>query len=265
MWRRRFLLGLLAAACLNAQAPQNNFRFSILGDRTGTPVQAVYEQAWQEINRLRPDFVINVGDTIQGRSDATVEAQWRELRPLFQRYRRYPLYFTAGNHDIWSSFSAKVFERETGRPATYSFSFQNAHFTVLDNSQTTELDRGQLEFLEADLKANRGRDPKFVFFHKPFWLTYLQFQSGDFALHRLAREYGVRYVVSGHLHFLLRMERDGITYIQMGSSGARIEPDFDRGAFYQHALVEVRGADVRITVHELGPPYGQGRKVELGR
>jgi predicted phosphodiesterase len=265
MYRRRFLLGLLAAVCLQAQTPANHFRFSILGDRTGTPVAAVYEQAWREIDRLRPDFVINVGDTIQGRSDTTVEMQWRELRPLFHRYRRYPLYFTAGNHDIWSPFSAKVFERETGRPATYSFTFQNAHFTVLDNSQTADLDLKQLEFLEADLKANERRDPKFVFFHKPFWLTFLQFQSGEFPLHRLARQYGVRYVISGHLHFLLRRERDGVTYVQMGSSGARIEPDYDRGAFYQHALVEVRGDQVRFTVHELGPPYGQGRTQELGR
>jgi hypothetical protein len=61
------------------------------------------------------------------------------------------------------------------------------------------------------------------------------------------------------------MERDGVMYLQMGSSGARIEPDFDKGAFYQYALVEVRGGEVRITVHELGPPYGQGRSVDLNR
>jgi len=265
MLRRRWVLLLLTALGLPAQTPVNNFRFSIIGDRTGSAVPAVYEQVWREVDRLRPDFVLNVGDTIQGRSDATVEAEWQALRPLFHRYRRYPLYFVAGNHDIWSPFSAKIFERETGRPPSYSFRFQNAHFTVLDNSQTADLELKQLEFLESELKANRSRDPKFVFFHKPFWIPFLQFQSGEFPLHRLAREYGVRYVVSGHLHFLLKMERDGVTYLQMGSSGAKIEPDFEKRAFYQHALVEVRGGEVRITVHELGPPYGEGRSVDLSR
>jgi len=265
--RRRFALLILLAAGFSAgaQSPANNFRFAILGDRTGGAVPEVYEQAWREIGRLRPDFVINVGDTIQGRDDETAEAEWKQMRALFNRYRMYPLYFVAGNHDIWSPFSRQVFERETKRPATYSFSYQNARFIVLDNSQTADLDLTQLQFLEADLKANRERDPKFVFFHQPFWITFLKFQSGAFPLHRLAREYGVRYVVSGHTHFLLQMEREGVAYLQMGSSGARIQPDFDKGAFYQFGWVEVRGGDVQVTVKELGPPLGQGRSVRLSR
>ena len=31
------------------------------------------------------------------------------------------------------------------------------------------------------------------------------------ALHRLAKQYGVRYVIAGHLHQLLRFELDGVT------------------------------------------------------
>jgi len=259
--RRRCFVFLLLTACAwgQAQAPLNNFRFSIVGDRTGSAVPAVYEQVWREIDRLHPDFVINVGDTIEGRRDEFAEAQWKSVRAFHDRYKQYPFYMAPGNHDVWSAISAKIFERESGHPPFHSFNYQNAHFVVLDNSRTLDLGLDQLQFLEADLKANRERDPKFVFFHQPFWLTFLRFESGEFPLHRLAREYGVGFVFSGHLHFFQRLTRDGITYIQMGSSGAKIGPQFSAGAFYQHALVQVKGAEARVTIKELDPPYGEGR------
>src|SRR5580704_11302226 len=82
----------------------NDFRFSILGDRTGDAQPGIYEQVWRDLNALHPDFVINVGDTIQGGNDASATAEWRALRPLLDGYR-YPIYFTPGNHDIWSAAS----------------------------------------------------------------------------------------------------------------------------------------------------------------
>jgi predicted phosphodiesterase len=258
-WRPLVLLILAVFARAQAPGPANDFRFSIVGDRTGSAVPGVYEQVWREIDRLHPAFVINVGDTIQGTDDETVESQWRTIGALLAPYRQYPFYYVAGNHDIWSAFSRKVFERETGRRATYSFNRQDAHFVVLDNSGSLDLGFSQLQFLEADLKANRQRRPKFVFFHQSFWLIFLKFQSREFPLHRLAREYGVDYVITGHAHFFARMVRDGIVYMQMGSSGAKIVPDFAQGVFYQHASVEVRGAGARIRIKELDAPFGRGR------
>jgi predicted phosphodiesterase len=256
-----FLL-LAIAACGLAAAPPNDFRFSILGDRTGNVVPGVYEQVWSEVDRLRPDFVINVGDTIQGVSDAIAEAQWKQVKSLLEPYKRYPLYLVAGNHDIWSDFSRKVFQRETGRPAFYSFDHQDAHFTVLDNSGAPELSTEQLRFLEEDLKRNRERHPKFVFFHQPFWLVFLKLQSGDFPLHQIAKEYGVDYVVSGHGHQLVRMRREGVLYMEVGSSGAPISPAFEQGRFYQHISVQVKGPQARFTLKELNAPFGEGRSLD---
>jgi len=264
--RRLCGLLLVLAACL--AAAENSFRFSILGDRTGKADQAVYAQTWAEIDRLRPDFVINVGDTIQGTDDQTAEAEWKEIRGFLARYKRYPFYFVAGNHDIWSDYSRKLFERETGRPPTYSFDYQNAHFVVLDNSRSWELAPDQLQFLEDDLKRNRTRDPKFVFFHQPFWILPVKLRSRSFELDRLAREYGVDYVISGHGHQFVRLELDGIAYVEIGSSGANIGEawktgeGFAQGSFYQHALVEVIGPRVKLTVKELDAPYGKGRQFD---
>src|SRR5512138_731489 len=161
------VFGLLAALACRAAEPVNDFRFSIIGDRTGGGRQEIYARTWEEVDRFRPEFVINVGDTIEGVSDQTAETQWRKIREFLDRYRRYPFYLVPGNHDIWSDLSQKLFEKEAGRPADYSFDHQNAHFVVLNTSRTIELSGDQLRFLEEDLKKNRGRDPVFVFFHHP--------------------------------------------------------------------------------------------------
>jgi len=244
--------------------PGNHFHFSIIGDRTGGAKPGVYGRVWREVDLLHPDFVINVGDTIQGGSDEVVEQQWNELRPLFTRYRHCPMYFTPGNHDIFSDFSERVFERETGRPAHYSFDYQGAHFTVLDNSRTTDLSKEQLRFLEQDLRAHRGSNPKFVFFHKPFWLLPIGLDSGEFELHKLARTYGVDFIISGHGHRFVRLARDGIVYMEVGSSGARMGESFGgenfaEGRFFHHVWVTVEGAKVSFTVKEIDGPRGRGR------
>jgi predicted phosphodiesterase len=260
-----FLLLGLGLSPSAPQAPANDFHFSILGDRTGSAAPEIYGRIWREIDMLGPAFVINVGDTIQGGRDERAESDWQQVLPALERYRRYPLFLVPGNHDIWSEHSRRLFEKYAGRKVPYSFDYQNAHFVVLDNSQTTTLGDDQHEFLERDLRAHRNRRPKFVFLHKPYWLAPLRLGSGEFRLHQLAREYGVDYVISGHTHNFARMTRDGVTYIIVGSSGANLarylsDPaNFSRGFFYHHVWVHVKGTEARFTVKELSGSPGQGR------
>jgi 3',5'-cyclic AMP phosphodiesterase CpdA len=256
---------VLAALLAAAEPSANRFRFVILGDRTGNANAEVYARIWAEIGRERPDFVITVGDTIQGGNDATAAQEWRALRPTWERYRL-PFYFTPGNHDIWSEPSRRVFERETGRPAYYGFDFRNAHFTVLDNSGSLDLSGPQMEFLARDLEQNRRRSPKFVFFHQPFWLIPVKLQSGEFPFHQLARKYGVNYVVSGHGHQFVRLLQDGVVYLEAGSAGGNLKgleigQGFAEGWFYSHLIARVEGDRVWVTVKEADPPFGQGRTI----
>jgi 3',5'-cyclic AMP phosphodiesterase CpdA len=263
------LLGLAGIALRSASGgPANNFRFSILGDRTGDAEPNVYESVWRDVGLLRPDFVINVGDTIQGGNDATAEAEWRALRPLWDR-SKIPQFFTPGNHDIWSPISRRIYEKETGHPAFYGFNYQNAHFTVLDNSQTENLSDQQMQFLERDLQQNIDRSPKFVLFHKPFWLIPVMFQSGQFRFHQLIQRYGVGYVISGHGHQYVRAVQDGIVYLEAGSSGGKLKGQgFERGWFFGQIVARVMGSQVEMTVKEIDPPLGKGRTFrveELGK
>ncbi len=262
------LIGIVFGGVIDVRAltePKNDFRFSIIGDRTGGNVAGVYEKVWKAVDALRPDFVINVGDTIQRVPDQHVRSQWDALRPLFHRYRHYPLYFTPGNHDVFSETSERIYQQETRRPTFYSFNYQDAHFTVLDNSRTSELSELQLRYLERDLGKHRNQSPKFVFFHKPFWILPLRFGSGEFPLHRLARKYGVDYIISGHGHQFMRLERDGIVYMEVGSSGGRMRgvehgQGFEKGWFHHHVWTIVERHKVAFIVKEIGAPFGQGRE-----
>src|SRR5260370_9261388 len=241
-----------------ADRPKNDFCFSILGDRTGDADQQVYEQVWKDVDSLHPDFVINVGDTIQGGNDATADSEWRALRVLWRRYS-YPLYFTPGNHDIWSAASRTIYEKETGHPASYGFNYKNAHFTVLDKSQTENLSGEQMAFLARDLAENKDRDPKFVFFHKPFWLIPVTFQNSDFQFHQLIRKYGVRYVISGHGHQFVRLVQDGDTYLESPSSGGQLKGQgFVQGWFFGQVFTCVTGPRVDMLVKEVQGPMGKG-------
>ena len=264
--RRCLVAAALAVMALAAaDSPPNDFRFSILGDRTGDAQPGIYERVWSEIDALDPDFAINVGDTIQGSNDTEAASEWRALAPLWERHR-YPMYFTPGNHDIWSPASRAVYEQQTRRLAFYSFNYANAHFTVLDNSEAPdfsgELSADQMQFLERDLAQNRDRDPKFIFFHKPFWLIPVKFQSSHFPFHQLIQKYGVRYVVSGHGHQFVRAVQDGVLYLEAPSSGGKLKGQgFAEGCFVGHVLVTVKGSNVDMTVQEIGAPYGQGRRI----
>jgi 3',5'-cyclic-AMP phosphodiesterase len=262
----RLLAAALALIALAAgDSPRNDFRFAILGDRTGDAQPGVYERTWSEVDASRPDFVINVGDTIQGGNDATAVSEWNALRPLWRGYRE-RMYFTPGNHDIWSPASRNIYEQQTGHPAFYSFNYQNAHFTVLDNSQASDLslilDDRQMQFLARDLEQNRDRDPKFIFFHKPFWLVSVKFQNSQFPFHQLMRKYGVRYVVSGHGHQYVHAVLDDVIYLEAPSSGGKLKGQgYSQGWFYGHMMVAVKGSKVDVTVNEIGPPFGQGRSI----
>lgn len=217
---RSCLAGFLAVVLPAAAA--GGFDIAILGDRTGNAVPGIYEQVCKEIAAHHPDLILNVGDTIEGLNDDDARLEWRAVRAVWKDFGDTPFYLVPGNHDIWSAESARIWQVVSGHPPQYSFDFRNAHITVLDNSRAEGLGADQLAFLESDLAAHTAQSPKLVFFHRPFWLLPVKFQNGNFPLHRLARKYGVEFVVSGHVHEFDRSQFDGVEYIMVGSSGGSL-------------------------------------------
>jgi predicted phosphohydrolase len=258
-----FLSALLL--CTQGAAQPGSFRFAILGDRTGEAQKGVYEQVCEEVAAESPAFVVGVGDTIQGMNDRSAEAEWREAGRILQLFQRFPLYLAPGNHDVWSPASERLFQQYAAHPLHYSFDYGRAHFTILDNSRSEQLPARELVFLEADLKAHAGQPVKMIVMHRPSWLVDVALRNPNFALHQLARRYGVQYVVAGHVHQLLRLELEGVTYVSMASSGGqlRLSGLYQDGWFFGHALVEVHASSIDVQIEEAGPPRGQARMTKL--
>jgi predicted phosphodiesterase len=255
---------LLAAGL--AALPPDEFRFVLLGDRTGEVRKGVYEQVWREAAAEDPAFVVTLGDTIQGHDDAKAEQQWHRWEQIVQPFRRIPLYLVPGNHDIWSTASERLYRRHSRRAPHYSFDYGPAHLTILDNSRTNELPADELAFLESDLKAHVTQPLKFVLMHRPSWLIRVALRSPDFLLHQLAKKYGVQYVISGHVHQMLRFELDGINYVSMPSAGGhlRASEEYELGWFFGYALVAVGNRNVvAFHISEAKPPHGKGRTTRL--
>ena len=254
-------LGLLLFR--SVAAPQaESFRFAILGDRTGEVRPGVYEQVWKEVAAEDPAFVVTVGDTIEGLDDATAQAQWQEVESILKPYRRFPLYLAPGNHDIWSALSERLFRQHAAHPPHYSFDRGPLHVTVLDNSRSNEIAPEEMTFLEEDLKAHESQPLKMIVSHRPSWLVSAAMRDTSSALQRIARRYGVQYVIAGHVHQLLRFSLEGIEYISMPSAGGHLRPAdaaYEGGWFFGHALATVRATEVQFQFEELKPPLGHGR------
>jgi hypothetical protein len=251
------LIGLLAAAWMALPAaPPENLHFVLLGDRTGEAQPGVWERAWRESAATRPAFVLSVGDTIQGLNDATADAEWREAMRIVDPYRRIPLYFAPGNHDVWSDASQRLYRQYSGRPLHYSFDSGDTHFSVLDNSRSDAWPEGELAWLEADLRAHAAAPVKFVVSHRPSWLLDAALGNTTAPLHRLAKRYAVCCVVAGHVHQLIHADLEGVTYLSLPSAGGhlRLSGQYEDGWFFGWTEVAVRGREVTFQVHALDGP-----------
>ena len=251
----RYMTALLIVSFMTAT---QSFRFAVIGDRTGGYVGEVFEDIIEEVRVLDPDFVICVGDLIEGYTDDTLllHAQWDTM---LENVSRLPcaFYYVAGNHDIQNIRDRVLYEARTGCKRYYSFDHAGSHFIVLDNTMTywlspEEMDDEQIKWLRDDLAQNSHKDNIFVFYHLPTYLYALENDTVDM-LAELFDQHNVTSVFTGHHHTYAYMMHNGVEYIDVGSSGGGMSTgEFVRGHFYQYLYVTVRGTEHEIAVIEHG-------------
>jgi 3',5'-cyclic AMP phosphodiesterase CpdA len=255
---------LLVCLCPSAAGTgsESLFRFAILSDRTGGHTPGIYQQVIDEINLLNPDFVVTVGDHIEGYGEdyGRSDAEWDSLQALIG-VLEVPVYMTPGNHDIWDDESEAMYRARTGFAPYYSFDHGNTHFIVLDNSRidvAADFPDEQKDWLVADLSEHGDAENIFVFAHKPLWAQTLAMGESD-ALHEIFREHGVDAVFNGHLHHYFSTGFDGIDYTVIGSSGGGLyrtaEQPVTRGEFFQFGWVTVTSPGYELAIVDIGSVY----------
>jgi predicted phosphodiesterase len=238
----------------------NSFRFVVVGDRTGSHVDNIFEEVIDEVRTIDPEFVICVGDLIEGYTDDTLamHAQWDSIISTVKTLSC-PFYFVPGNHDISNESDRDIYEKRTGKKRYYSFNYKKNHFVILDNTMTyfstpQPVDEEQLEWLRKDLKKNRGASNTFVFYHLPRYLDeYITGEPDPLA--EICRGYDVNVVFTGHWHSYVYLNdiEHNTEFITVGSSGGGMDTgDFARGHFYHYLMVNVKDDDCSIAVFRKG-------------
>ena len=112
--------------------PPGGFTFGLLSDRTGLERPGVFSRAIEVLNWLRPDFVVQIGDLIEGYTSDAVElrAQWDEVEGLLAKLE-VPLFRVVGNHDVSNEVMRAEWLRRHGL-LHYHFRYEDVLFLVLD-------------------------------------------------------------------------------------------------------------------------------------
>jgi predicted phosphodiesterase len=123
-----------------------SFQFAIIGDRTGgANPKGTFEKAIEQLNWLRPEFVMSVGDYIEGYTakPEVLRDQWDEFDSIVAKLQM-PFFFVRGNHDINTPITRPEWTKRRG-PDYYYFKYQNVLFIALDTESAEESVAPELE------------------------------------------------------------------------------------------------------------------------
>lgn len=201
----------------------STFRFAIVTDRTGGPRAGVFERAVEQLNWMQPEFVVSVGDLIQGGSEdlTKINQQWKEFNSFIDKLEM-PFFYVAGNHDISNLVADKRWNEQFGR-SYYHFVYKNVLFLLLNSEDPPKVAAGkfgkeQIEYAKKVLAENRNVRWTLVFVHKPVWTYAGLDKTGWLDIEEALK--GRRYTVfAGHKHKYERFVRNGQRYYMLATTG----------------------------------------------
>ena len=204
---------------LNFHNAPEDFQFAILSDRTGGCRKGVFAKAVDKLNLIKPEFVICVGDLIQGYKNDTraLTGEWKEFNAIVKKLQM-PFFYVSGNHDISNKGMYALWEKQFGSPY-YSFIYKNVLFLCL-NTQDEGEEKGRLSSAQvAWVKKTLAKHQKVrwtcVFMHQPLWF----YHNADFNEIEKALETRDYTVFAGHFHKYIKCERKGKKYFILSKTG----------------------------------------------
>lgn len=196
------------------------FQFLIVADRTGGHRPGVFPEALRKAELLHPEFVMSVGDLIEGYSEdrAELEQQWDEFEGFLEGLDM-PFFHVAGNHDFTNDVMAEVWRERFGR-AYYHFVYRDVLF-LCANSQDGEITRispEQVDYFRQALEENSDARWTLLFLHKPLWVYDVEDAPGWAELEDLLAERDYT-VFAGHFHVYRKHERRDRRYFVLSTTG----------------------------------------------
>ena len=200
----------------------SEFQFAIVSDRTGGHRPKVFSRAIEQINLLQPEFVVSVGDLVEGYTSDKVRIarEWREFQTYASKLQT-PFFYVPGNHDRTNKSEAAIWDARYGK-RYYHFLYKNTLFLSLCSEnppdQMGAIDKDQQDWVAKTLEANKDVRWTFVFLHKPIWNAKDQEKNGWAAVEKAlaGRKYNV---FCGHVHRYQEFKRNGTHYYQLATTG----------------------------------------------
>lgn len=217
------------------------FHFAVIGDRTGGERTGFFRKALDSLNLLRPEFVMSVGDLINGggAEEPDLRRQWTELKGFIDRLKM-PFFYVVGNHDIWTGFTGMTPARQTsidlwkencGTNTYYSFTYKGCLFICFDTMEKhyyfpprEPLPENQIKWALDEFEKHKEARWRFLFMHKPIdWTSdrWLEFE-------RRINQYDYT-VFCGDWHNYCTATRHGKKYHMIGTVGG----GWDFGAVHE--------------------------------
>lgn len=263
-------------------AGEDKFTFAVHSDLTGGEREGIYEVAIAQLSLLRPEFIINVGDLIEGGTEdvANINAQWDSFDERARRAKA-PLFYVGGNHDRTGQVMQDVWNDRLG-PGYYHFRYKDTLFLVLDTEDNTaarmkeinDMRNYALQFAEAGewetfratpyaimpenqggniteaqsqymidaIAANPDVRWTFLFMHKAPWLRE---DLSTFTAIEDALSNRPYTVFHGHVHAYQHQERRGRDYIRLATTGGVQLPENGRSMDHVTLVtVDDEGVDI---------------------
>jgi len=136
------------------------FRFAVLGDRTGgSDPGGIFDRAIDQLNLLQPEFVINVGDLVEGYTEDKSKAtsQWDEIDGVIKKLEM-PFFYVVGNHDMGNDNMRQVWLERRGT-TYYHFIYHNVLFLVFNSEDPSNPTPKEMEEKTAQYKKLQQEDP----------------------------------------------------------------------------------------------------------
>lgn len=257
----------------NFNDASDQFTFAIITDLNGGEREGIFSVAVEQVNLFRPEFVLSVGDLIDGgtEDEAQLTKEWESFDSRAARLNA-PFFHLGGNHDLTNVAMRNFWAKRYG-PRYYHFRYKNVLFLMMDSEdyeedrmqkiyearaeaieildgdhpekypetiyysmkerRTGEISPTQNEYFEQVLRDNQDARWTFILMHKPVWMR----EDGNNFQQMEALLGGRPYtVINGHFHAYSYQKKNDRDYIILGTTGGSQNPAND-GSYDHITLV----------------------------